>query len=315
MNNPSDKGDNCQPSNRDRQSKYSKPHLIIPESDWEWVDNQQGYVSTLWRECWKHDRYGSRWVELKSTLSKNRFLSARKILAEAGLFEFKSEKLSSDGRKTDKWFVRNLHGARVDSFWRNPNGLNINRDGLENNPIGVESNPNGLRILPETHTEQAFENLSGSYSGSNTVNKQEINKPTNTKNDQTTRSQDPVAGTDQQVGREQKPASNLTDAGTLDATPLEWKEVKERLIKKTEELELSREEFKRIRLWTDEGTLDARLYVVDLLPKEYETLRTKKHGSSEHEYEQYKILLLNELSDSIIASFEAREAMSTSLTA
>jgi len=157
-------------------SKKTKvPYMIIPDMDWSWVDSQPGFVVTLWRECWKCDKYGSRWVELPtSSLSKNRFASARKTIESAGLFRFKSEKLFSDGRKIDKWFVLNLHGSRVDSFWHNPVGEKIN-------PIGEKINPIGLPISPEILTEQASYNasISSQYLSNKLNQEKEINN-TNT---------------------------------------------------------------------------------------------------------------------------------------
>ena len=104
-------------NNTGYNKKVTIQYLAIPESDWDWIGSQPGFVVTLWRESWSCDRYGNRWVEITPSLSNNRFLTAKKILESAKLFEFKSEKLTSDGRKVSKWLVRNLHGCRVDSFW------------------------------------------------------------------------------------------------------------------------------------------------------------------------------------------------------
>lgn len=127
------------------------------------MGNQPGFVVTLWRESWSCDRYGNRWIEISSSLSTNRFLAAKKILESAKLFEFKSEKLSSDGRKISRWLVRNLHGCRGASFWRNPNGE-------ESNPNGEKSNPNGLDISPQTHTQQSSCNPSLMISITSSIN-------------------------------------------------------------------------------------------------------------------------------------------------
>jgi hypothetical protein len=169
--------------NTESNKKVTIQYLAIPESDWDWIGSQPGFVVTLWRESWSCDRYGNRWVEITPSLSNNRFLTAKKILESAKLFEFKSEKLTSDGRKVSKWLVRNLHGCRVDSFWRNPFGEESNPFGEESNPFGEESNPfgeesnpNGLAISPETLTQKAFQNPSLSTSINNPINKEkEIN--------------------------------------------------------------------------------------------------------------------------------------------
>jgi hypothetical protein len=151
--------------NKATRPKFNRPHLIIPVEDWEWSSEQQGYIKTLWHECWVTDPYGSRWVKIETSLSKNRFLSARLVLQSAGLFSFKHEETYINKIKQKIWYVKNNHGARCLTYWTN--GVN---------PDGVELNPDGLRSDAETHTQQPSKNLSGSYSGSNTLNnKKEIN--------------------------------------------------------------------------------------------------------------------------------------------
>lgn len=103
-----------------RQPKYQKPHMIIPTEDLEWVLQQKPSVSKLWQECWLADPYGSRWMQISTSLSRKHFFTAKKVLSQAGLFIFKREVSIMDGRETVCWMVRNLHGARLTGngeFW------------------------------------------------------------------------------------------------------------------------------------------------------------------------------------------------------
>lgn len=109
-----------QPSKKDYQPKYQKPHTIIPTSDLEWSLKQKPSVSKLWQECWLADPYGSRWMQISTSLSRKHFFTAKKVLSQAGLFIFKREVSIMDGRETVCWMVRNLHGARLTGngeFW------------------------------------------------------------------------------------------------------------------------------------------------------------------------------------------------------
>ncbi|WP_292851814.1 hypothetical protein [Nostoc sp. NMS8] len=71
------------------QSPYKRLHVIIPITDMLWASQQKPSVTQLWQECWTADPYGSRWMPLTSALGYSTFISAKKILAESGLFIFK----------------------------------------------------------------------------------------------------------------------------------------------------------------------------------------------------------------------------------
>ncbi|BAY10294.1 hypothetical protein [Calothrix sp. NIES-2098] len=134
-------------------TKFNKPHCIVPIDDMRWVTSQSKIVQTLWHECWASDQFGSRWIKLQTSLSDKSFSLARKVLYQAGLFEFKRETCIDDSRKTAGWLVINLHGARrIKDYWLN-DGEDIPNDGQElpNNSADIpndgENNPS---ISPET---------------------------------------------------------------------------------------------------------------------------------------------------------------------
>ena len=100
------------------EKRYNKPHCILPIEDMRWVMNQSKTTQQLWTECWAVDPYGSRFVPFTTALAERTFRLARKVLYDAGLFEFKPEKDTSDTRKTTGWLIINLHGARrIAEFW------------------------------------------------------------------------------------------------------------------------------------------------------------------------------------------------------
>lgn len=99
------------------QSPYKRLHVIIPIKDMLWAQEQKHSVTQLWQECWTADPYGSRWMPLSTALSYSTFICAKKILAQSGLFIFKPDKSTQDGRETVGWMVRNLHGSRMKDFW------------------------------------------------------------------------------------------------------------------------------------------------------------------------------------------------------
>ncbi|MEH1997084.1 hypothetical protein [Nostoc sp.] len=104
-----------------QQSPYKRLHVIIPIEDMLWASQQKPSVTQLWQECWTADPYGSRWMPLTSALGYSTFISAKKILAESGLFIFKPDKSIQDGRETASWMVKNLHGSRMKEFWEKGN--------------------------------------------------------------------------------------------------------------------------------------------------------------------------------------------------
>jgi hypothetical protein len=63
--------------------KYNRPHLIVPSEDMDWVLDQKQAIQILWKEAWKCDPYGSRFVQFSTSLSKSAFAAARKVLKES----------------------------------------------------------------------------------------------------------------------------------------------------------------------------------------------------------------------------------------
>jgi hypothetical protein len=163
--------------------KYNRPHLIVPSDDMDWVLDQKPAIQALWKESWKCDPYGSRFVQFSTSLSKSAFAAARKVLKEAGLFEFKADINKSDNRKTDGWLVKNLHGARQLDFWANkPEKLQSSQKDLEPTTENYEYSQKYLESfykdcnLPQTLTQQASYNVSGSIQELSINNKEkEIN--------------------------------------------------------------------------------------------------------------------------------------------
>ncbi|WP_375515270.1 hypothetical protein [uncultured Nostoc sp.] len=103
------------------QSPYKRLHVIIPIEDMLWASQQKPSVTQLWQESWTADPYGSRWMPLSTGMGYSTFISAKKILAESGLFIFKPDKSIEDGRETASWMVKNLHGSRMKEFWEKAN--------------------------------------------------------------------------------------------------------------------------------------------------------------------------------------------------
>lgn len=139
--------------------------MIIPIEDMNWVNQQKPAVKTLWMECWQADPYGSRWVQLNTSLADRTFRGARKVLTEAGLFLFKPEKSIRDGRETVCWMVVNLHGARTD-YWaeeEEPSTPEDGTDDLHNDSIAPISGTFMPPIAPETSNLQGFPDPSRSF--------------------------------------------------------------------------------------------------------------------------------------------------------
>lgn len=90
----------------------------IPQLDLSWVQAQKPSVIQLFHECWLSDPYGSRLMKLTTKLKKSAFSVAKKILQSTGLFIFKPDPSSTDGRVHEGWMIQNLHGSRVKSFWK-----------------------------------------------------------------------------------------------------------------------------------------------------------------------------------------------------
>jgi hypothetical protein len=98
-------------------SPYRRLHVIVPIEDMLWASSQKSSVTQLWQECWTSDPYGSRWMPLSTNLGYSTFIQAKKVLSQSGLFIFKPDKSTSDGRETVGWVVRNVHGSRQKEFW------------------------------------------------------------------------------------------------------------------------------------------------------------------------------------------------------
>jgi hypothetical protein len=134
-------------------TKYNKPHCIVPIDDMRWVTSQPKIVQTLWQEAWSSDQFGSRWMKLHTSLSDKSFATARKILYQTGLFEFKRETCIDDSRKTAGWMVINLHGARrIQEFWLADTTPEIDPQNLpsisQNENISVEKVPTDSKKIP-----------------------------------------------------------------------------------------------------------------------------------------------------------------------
>lgn len=117
-----------------KESPYKKLHVIIPIQDMLWASQQKPSVTQLWQECWTADPYGSRWMSLTSALGYSTFISAKKILADSGLFIFKPDKSIQDGRETASWMVKNLHGSRMKEFWEKANSASPKPDAEKQEP-------------------------------------------------------------------------------------------------------------------------------------------------------------------------------------
>ncbi|MBN3881456.1 MAG: hypothetical protein HWQ44_00310 [Nostoc sp. JL34] len=143
-----------------KESPYKRLHVIIPIQDMLWASQQKPSVTQLWQECWTADPYGSRWMPLTSALGYSTFISAKKILAESGLFIFKPDKSIEDGRETVRWTVKNLHGSRIKDFWekgdsakREPNAGDSEIDAGSEEIRAL----NQASILGQSQSEQGFQ--------------------------------------------------------------------------------------------------------------------------------------------------------------
>jgi hypothetical protein len=155
---------------RKPESPYKRLHVIIPIEDLLWASQQKPSVTQLWQECWTADPYGSRWMSLTSALGYSTFISAKKILAESGLFIFKPDKSIQDGRETASWMVQNLHGSRMKEFWEKANAVSLKPDAEKREPNAGDSEKdagceemdalNQASILVQNQSEQEFQETS-----------------------------------------------------------------------------------------------------------------------------------------------------------
>ena len=105
------------------RKKFNRPHMIIPQEDFEWLRDQTNSVKTLFMECWMSDPYGSCFMQLNHSLSYKSFMRGKKAIEEKGLFLFRPKKsmIPNHHKETVCWEVFNLHGARRTDFWLNLN--------------------------------------------------------------------------------------------------------------------------------------------------------------------------------------------------
>ncbi|MFN6540697.1 MAG: hypothetical protein RM021_030755 [Nostoc sp. EkiNYC01] len=154
------------------------PHMTIPTADLDWALNQSPTVLRLLCECWKSDPYGSRWMPLTTTLRDRNLRGAKKILRDAGLFEFKTETRVLAGLQHYETMVINLHGSRT-IYWKQgdnfPAGVGNDsaKEGNDNTTQGINSAPIGTvrsevgsdsaGVSLETIARLEFQNLSGTF--------------------------------------------------------------------------------------------------------------------------------------------------------
>lgn len=120
--------------------KTQKPHMRIPLEDSDWAMEQKPAVQRLWWESWRADPYGSRWMQLNTSLKRAAFMSAKKALSEKGLFLFKPMKSMIDGRETVCWQIQNLHGVRVKEFWEEAvENREIESTGMDYKSMGMDN--------------------------------------------------------------------------------------------------------------------------------------------------------------------------------
>ncbi|MBD0301613.1 MAG: hypothetical protein ICV85_05390 [Tolypothrix sp. T3-bin4] len=139
------------------QPKYNKPHMIIPIEDMEWALQQSPTVYRLFGECWKSDPYGSRPMPLSTTLRGDNLRKAKKVLKDAGLFDFETRMKVVGNERHYETFVTNYHGARS-SYWKLVN-QSESPDSLANNPDPRTDNPGSTA---EIKTEKKSQPLSAS---------------------------------------------------------------------------------------------------------------------------------------------------------
>ncbi|MDZ8138234.1 MAG: hypothetical protein RM049_23490 [Nostoc sp. DedQUE04] len=164
---------------RDQGSKArTLPHMTIPMADLDWALNQSPTVLRLFTECWKSDPYGSRWMPLTTTLRDRNLRGAKKILRDAGLFDFKTETRVLEGKQHYETMVINLHGSRT-VYWKQGDNFpaeggsdnaNLGNDntatGIDNTPIGTEEAEGGNDSAGEsleTIASLELQNLSGTF--------------------------------------------------------------------------------------------------------------------------------------------------------
>jgi myosin heavy subunit len=162
------------------QSPYKRLHVIIPIQDMLWASQQKPSVTQLWQECWTADPYGSRWMPLTSALGYSTFISAKKILAESGLFIFKPDKSIQDGRETASWMVKNLHGSRMKEFWEKANAASPKPDAEKQEPNSEKRESNTADSEIDAGCEEMRALYKASISGESQSEKefQEISRTT-----------------------------------------------------------------------------------------------------------------------------------------
>ena len=135
--------------------------MIIPTDDMNWILEQKPSVTKLWKECWVVDAYGSRWMQLNTSLKHSSFNQAKKILEKQGLFIFKVDKSIRDGRETVSWLVKNLHGSRVKEYWETSTAadyISTPTDYISTHADYISTHADS--ISSQTLTQQGFHNLS-----------------------------------------------------------------------------------------------------------------------------------------------------------
>jgi len=97
-----------------RQSSSGvKPYMKAPIDDNRWVRQQSSTVKDLWLDCWYSDPYGSQWMPLETTLKPESLKKAKKVLRDAGLFDFETRVRMVNLDRIYQAYVKNLHGEKV----------------------------------------------------------------------------------------------------------------------------------------------------------------------------------------------------------
>ncbi|MCC5654721.1 hypothetical protein LC609_34125 [Nostoc sp. XA013] len=169
------------------QSSYKRLHVIIPIEDMLWASQQKPSVNQLWQESWTADPYGSRWMPLSTAMGYSTFISAKKILAESGLFIFKPDKSIQDGRETASWMVKNLHGSRMKEFWEKANSLNQQPNSLKQEPNSEKRESNAEISEIDAGCEEIRASYKASISGQS-ESEQGFQKPSRTTQEHLTNS-------------------------------------------------------------------------------------------------------------------------------
>ena len=106
-------------NNNKQKPKTTRQFVKICLEDLEAIIHHKWAIVNFWHLCWKADPYGSRWMVCPKpeSMSDRSFREAKKVLQEEGFFVFRRVCDYEDSRKTSHWEVKNLHGARVKSFW------------------------------------------------------------------------------------------------------------------------------------------------------------------------------------------------------